>query len=297
MTSRLARKRPTLVSPTYTTGTVTSHDGTTIGYRRLGEGPGIIAVHGGLQAGQNFMKLGAALADEFTVYLPDRRGRGMSGPPGDRYSLTAECEDIDALLRETGTHNVFGLSSGAIVALQAALTVPAIHKVALYEPPLSIHDSTPMGWVTRYDQEVARGDLASAMITVMEGTQSAPSFLRFLPRSVLACLLGHVINKEPSRLGSDDVPLKVLIPTMHFDAQLVMESRDTLDSFRAMPAEVLLLGGSKSPPYLKRALDDLSSVLPNTRRVDFLGVGHLAADNSGKPERVAQELRRFFQPS
>jgi len=58
MTSRLARKRPTLVSPTYTTGTVTSHDGTTIGYRRLGEGPGIIAVHGGLQAGQNFMKAG-----------------------------------------------------------------------------------------------------------------------------------------------------------------------------------------------------------------------------------------------
>ena len=61
--------------------------------------------------------------------------------------------------------------------------------------------------------------------------------------------------------------------------------------------KVLLLGGSKSPPYLKRTLDDLSSVLPNTRRVDFLGVGHLAADNSGKPERVAQELRRFFQPS
>jgi pimeloyl-ACP methyl ester carboxylesterase len=288
------RTKGTTDSPAYTTGSVTSQDGTTIGYRQLGEGPGIIAVHGGMQAGQNFMKLGGALADEFTVYLPDRRGRGLSGPPGDSYSLRAECEDIAALLTETGAHSVFGLSSGAIIALQSALTLPAIHRVALYEPPLSFNHSTPLDWETRFDRDVARGDLASAMITVMNGTKTAPPFLRLMPHFVLAALMNHFINVEASNMNSDDVPMKALIPTMHWDAQLVIETQGTPDRFKAMPAEVLLLGGSKSARYLTTALDGLSSVLPITRRVELPGVGHLAADNSGRPERVAQELRRFF---
>src|ERR1700749_1093571 len=149
-------------SPAYRTGSVTSCDGTTIGYRRLGHGPGLIAVHGGMQAAQNLMKLAMALADSFTVYLPDRRGRGLSGPPGSHYSLTAECEDIDALAQATAARNIFGLSSGPIIALRAALVLPAIDKAALYEPPLSVSGSTPTGWLARYDREVAKGALGSA---------------------------------------------------------------------------------------------------------------------------------------
>jgi len=59
-------------------------------------------------------------------------------------------------------------------------------------------------------------------------------------------------------------------------------------------AEALLLGGAKSPTYLKVALNALEKTLPHVRRVEFAGVGHLAADNSGKPELVAQVLRQFF---
>ena len=184
----------------YTTGSVTSRDGTIIGYRQLGHGPGIIAVHGGMQAAQNFMRLAAALADAFTVYVPDRRGRGLSGPPGAYYSLQTECEDIEVLIRATGAHNVFGLSSGALIVLHAALTLPATDKVALYEPPLSIDHSTPTWWVTRYDREVAQGKLGSAMLTVVRGTQMTPPILRFVPRSLLALLLDHAV-----RLGSEDM--------------------------------------------------------------------------------------------
>jgi pimeloyl-ACP methyl ester carboxylesterase len=71
----------------YTVDSVTSRDGTTISYRRLGHGPGIVAVHGGAQAAQNLMDLATALAESFSVYVPDRRGRGLSGPPGDSYGL------------------------------------------------------------------------------------------------------------------------------------------------------------------------------------------------------------------
>ena len=67
-----------------------------------------------------------------------------------------------------------------------------------------------------------------------------------------------------------------------------------LESFTAMGAEVLLLGGSKSQQFLRLALDALSTVLPHVRRVELEGPDHLGPDNRGKPERVAEELGRFF---
>jgi pimeloyl-ACP methyl ester carboxylesterase len=69
-------------SQKYTKSSVTSKDGTIIGYRQMGSGPGIIIMHGGISSSQYYMKLGAALSDEFTVYIPDRRGRGLSGSLG-----------------------------------------------------------------------------------------------------------------------------------------------------------------------------------------------------------------------
>jgi pimeloyl-ACP methyl ester carboxylesterase len=319
-------------SPSYGTGSVTSRDGTIIGYRQLGHGPGVIAVHGGMQAAQNLMKLAGALADSFAVYLPDRRGRGLSGAPGSHYSLATECEDIDALARATGARNIFGLSSGAIIALQAALVLPAIGKAALYEPPLSVNGSTPTGWVARYDREVARGKLASAAITAARGTQTAPPVLRFVPRMAMELPLNAALrlggnrasgpgspaggsparqaalrvllwplrkaaqrNQAPGEAaGRDDVPLRTLVPAMHYDAQLVLETEGSLHTFASTPADVLLLGGSRSPAYLKTSLDALASVLPRVQRVELAGCGHLAPDNTGDPERVAWELRSFF---
>ena len=82
----------------YTTDSVISKDGTIIGYRQMGTGPGIILVHGGAKASQTLMKLGTTLSDEFTIYIPDRRGRGLSGPFGDDYGLQREVEDMDATI-------------------------------------------------------------------------------------------------------------------------------------------------------------------------------------------------------
>ena len=81
---------------------------------------------------------------------------------------------------------------------------------------------------------------------------------------------------------------------MRQDATLVADSAGPLDRFAAVTAETLLLGGSRSPAYLTGVLNALEVVLPHVRRVTLDGVGHLAADNTGKPERVAAELRKFL---
>src|SRR5450755_702022 len=137
-----------------TTDHVISLDGTSIGYHSFGHGPGLVMVPGSKEPAESHRQLGEALADMCTIYLPDRRGRGLSGPYGSGYSIRKEVEDLDAVLAQTGAHYVFGVSSSGLIALEAARTLPAVHKVALYEPALLMAGSTRTGWLARYDQQL-----------------------------------------------------------------------------------------------------------------------------------------------
>jgi pimeloyl-ACP methyl ester carboxylesterase len=281
----------------YIQGAVVSKDGTTIGYRQLGRGPGLVVLHGAMESAQSHMQLAEALADTYTVYLPDRRGRGLSGPYRSGDVVSQEVEDIDALLTKTGAHDVFGVSSGAIISLQAALTLRAIRRAAIFEPPLMFSGSAPTAWLTRFDNEMAHGKVAAAMITGMKGAEMGPPMLNLIPRWLLERMTTMMMASEDKKASDDDVTMRMLAPTLHYDFQLVIEMDGALESFRALRAEVLLLGGSKSPAYLTRAVDALEKVLPHVTRVEFPGLGHEASGNTdrrGQPERVAQELRRFF---
>jgi pimeloyl-ACP methyl ester carboxylesterase len=134
----------------YQTGSVISKDGTVIGYRQMGSGPSLIITHGGLDAAQTHLKLRALLSDKFTVYIPDRRGRGLSGPFGENYGLQREADDVEALLKETGAHYLFGVSSGALIILRSSLTLKGIHKIALYEPLVYLINQRWTDLTTRY---------------------------------------------------------------------------------------------------------------------------------------------------
>jgi pimeloyl-ACP methyl ester carboxylesterase len=281
----------------YTTCFVTSKDGTTIGYRQLGRGPALLLLHGHMESAQSHIQLAEALAASFTVYLPDRRGRGLSGPYGKDYSIQKDVEDMDALLTKTGAHYVFGVSSGGIIWLQAALSLSSIHKAAIYEPPLLINGSLPIAWLTRFDKEMAQGKVASALITAMKGTQMGPPIFNVIPHRLLELLTNMAMKNEDNKAKDYDVTMRMLAPTLHYDFQLVVEMAEKLKSFKAIQAEVLLLGGSKSPAYFKVALDTLEKVLPHVTRIEFPGLGHGGSGNTnrgGKPERLAQELLKFF---
>lgn len=280
-----------MASVPYTAHTVRSADGTIIGYRRVGSGRGLILVHGGMMGSQNLMKLGQALADAFTIYIPDRRGRGLSGSHGN-YSLEKEAEDMRAVVGATGAGKIFGLSSGAIVTLQAALSELAIDKVILYEPPIPVGGYDPRRWLAQYHEEIAQGKFGAALLTVADGT-NGPTLLTRL-RFITAPLLNLAIRAETKNVKGDDVSLKDLILTMSYDAQTVMQSTGLIEKAKELHAHVLLQGGSKSPGYLKAALDALQATIPQVERVTLRGVGHLAADNGGRPRLVAQELKTFL---
>ncbi len=280
----------------YTTDFVISEDGTKIGYRKLGSGAGLLLVHGGMMSSQNFMKLGEHLSGRFTVYIPDRRGRGLSDAQGDNYGLFAESDDLLAIIKKTKAENIFGLSSGAIVVLQTALAEPSVKKIALYEPPIPVSGTDPAAWVGGYELAMAEGNLGKAMISIVKGTGDS-SLLGKLPGFITIPFMNFAIKadaKDKEGKGKNEVSLKTLISTMHFDPKLVSQSGDIITKCKNLRADVLLLGGQKSQQYLKAALNALSFALPKSKRIELKGVGHLAADNGGKPKVVAKELCSFF---
>jgi len=280
--------------PASSAGTVRSADGTAIGYYQVGRGPGAILLHGAGQTSRNLSALAAGLADVCTVYVPDRRGRGSSGPYGQFRGLRTEIEDLSALVDATGCRFVFGLSAGAVIAIETALTRPDIAKLALYEPPLSFDGVQHATWVPRYERELHAGRLGSALVAVLKGTADRTA-IRYVPGFLLAAPLNFAISRTAGRPVPDgEISPRDLIPTLHYDAMTVMDAAGPLDRFAALGCQVLLLGGSKSARRLTATLDGLAAVLPAARRVTLHGVGHTAADNRRQPALVAAQLREFF---
>lgn len=117
-----------------------SQDGTPIAYQQAGRGPSLILVDGALcyRASGPSGPLAALLTPHFTVYTYDRRGRGESGDTAP-YAVEREVEDLRAILSEAGgSAFVYGISSGAALALEAASRLAGIRRLALYEAPFEL---------------------------------------------------------------------------------------------------------------------------------------------------------------
>jgi pimeloyl-ACP methyl ester carboxylesterase len=285
-----------------TTGSVASADGTTIGYLRTGCGPAVVVLHGSNESARSHTRLAMSLASEFTVYLPDRRGRGMSGPHRPGHGMRAEVEDLRAVVAASGAQAVFGVSISGLIALQAALTAPAIRQVAVYEPALLPDRSGRYtSWTGRFDQEMATGRVADALITSIYGLDLAPPALRFLPRRLLTAATSAALKKQDAQATAGTVTMRQLAPTIRYEGLLLAETAGTIDTFADLDAEVLLMGGDmKRPAFIRPAFDALARKLQHKRCVRFPGLDHGGSadpgptNRGGKPDVVAPDILSFF---
>ena len=281
------------------TGFVTSRDGTQIGYRKLGSGPGVVILHGSMESGHSHRRLAEGLADLFTVYLPDRRGHGQSGPAGDVFGIDREVEDLEAVMRVAESTRVFGVSSSGLIALEAARRLPSIQRVAVYEPFVT-QDTASTEWLERFDAEMAEGKVAAALITSMFGLGLAPPFLKLFPRRLLVTMTDRAMRAEDRRAQGDEETMRKLAPTLHLEGVVLAAGQGRIESFADVAADVLLMGGTKGLRRLGPARDPLERVLPSCERIEFHGLDHGGSSDvsrtnpHGKPEVVAHEVRRFF---
>lgn len=287
-----------------TQGAVTSRDGTRIGYWKTGHGPAVVVLHGSMESARSHTLLARALADDFTIYLPDRRGRGLSGPHRPDHAVRTEVEDLEAVLREAGATRAFGVSASGAVVLAAARALPVLTKIAVYEPALVADAAPHVAWLTRFDREVAEGNIAAAMITSMFGLELAPAVFKVMPRRLLASITEKLMKKEDRQAGPDDLTLRKLAPTVHYEGALIVELAGRFEAYRDVAAEVLLMGGSKGLSFLRPAREALADVLPRCRRVEFDGLDHGSSsdpseiNSTGSAEavaRIAAEVRTAFR--
>jgi pimeloyl-ACP methyl ester carboxylesterase len=186
-----------LTPPAATTpssGTVTSRDGTRIAFCSVGQGPAIVVLHGAMETAQSHLDVAAELAGRARIVLPDRRGRGASGPAHPDDGIARQVEDLEAVIAATGARALVGVSAGALVALEAARTLPDVERVALFEPPLSVDGSFSMEWLDRFDAEIAAGRTASALVTGMLAAEMGPPWMLKLPRSVLELMTSAMLR-------------------------------------------------------------------------------------------------------
>src|SRR5688572_4629418 len=131
-------------APTSGAGEARAADGARIRYLDEGQGPPIVVVHPGSSDVDSWRGVGASLSWAFRVLRIERRLYARGGPPA-AHSVALEVQDVHAVLsvlREPAL--LVGHSSGAVVALEAALHAPsALAGLVLYEPPVAVTE--PLG--------------------------------------------------------------------------------------------------------------------------------------------------------
>lgn len=93
----------------------------------LGQGPGLVLLHGGGPDRYSLLPLARRLADGFTVLLPDVRGYGRSVcTDPDRHHWAQYTDDVRALLDHLGWPRVAvgGTGMGGTIALRTAAACP-----------------------------------------------------------------------------------------------------------------------------------------------------------------------------
>ena len=265
--------------------TVMSKDGTAIAFDQSGQGPALILVASASGTRKDQAGLAAALAPHFTVLAYDRRARGESGDTAP-YAVEREVEDLDALITEAGgSAFVFGHSSGAVLALEAARLLPSkITKLALYEPPFIIDDSRPplpqdaAAHLTRLVSSGRRGEAVEYFMTQLGLPAEMIAQMRHSPmwpgQEAVARTLAYDVTIMGDTQRGDPLPLRkwasVTVPTLVMDG-------------------TVFLGRADRHAYLHHGAQELATILPDARLRTLEGQDHGPAD-----EVLAPALREFF---
>ena len=259
--------------------TARSQDGTAIAYEKVGSGPALVLVDGAL-CSRGFgpcRGLANALADRFTVYFYDRRGRGESGDT-QPYAAEREYEDLEAVIGAAGADSyVAGFSSGGALALQAAASGVKMRKVAVYEPPyvgLSDAKGQKVDYLGHLNGLIAKGDRGGAvgyfMVKMVGGPRFLPIMMRLFPKAwKQLTAVAHTLPYDATVMGDFEVPVtalgRVSVPT-------------------------LVMAGSKARPNMTAGVRAVADAVPGARHKTLAGQTHQV-----KNEAIAPALTAFFR--
>ncbi|HTI60155.1 alpha/beta hydrolase [Mucilaginibacter sp.] len=253
---------------------VTSKDGTLIAYEKTGSGLPLILVDGAL-CSRDFgpmPKLAQFLAGSFTVFTYDRRGRNESGDTKP-YAAEREVEDIEALINVAGgAAYVYGVSSGAALALAAAANGLNITKLALYEPPFDVSDEghhAPADSLPQLKALITQDRRGDAVKYFMKDIIGIP------PLVVFMMTLFPIWKK-----------LKAVAHTLPYDITILDGFGLPVERAKSVRVRTLVSGGDKSQVLLQHAVKKLAEVIPNCELRMLKGQTHNVSEKAIGPVLV-----------
>jgi len=257
--------------------TVTSKDGTQIAWEKQGSGLPLILVDGALcsRAFGPMPKLAPLLAQHFTVYIYDRRGRNESGDTAP-YAPEREVEDLEAVLKEAGgSAYVYGISSGAGLSLRAAASGLDITRLALYEPPFEVpgeQNGAPKDMLQQLQTRVAenrRGDTVKYFMKIV----GVPKF------GIFMMSLFPIFKK-----------LKAVAHTLPYDIQIMDGFKIPEERAKVVKVPTLVAAGTKTSKPIKRSAKYLSERISGSELKMLEGQTHDVSEKA-----IAPVLIEFFK--
>jgi pimeloyl-ACP methyl ester carboxylesterase len=257
--------------------TATSADGTTISYETVGDGPPLVLAGGAFNDRRSpsaGLPLAELLAGEHAVTCFDRRGRGDSGDTAP-YAPEREIEDLAAVVAAVGGRAaVFGHSSGAALALRAAVAGAGVTALVLFEPPFTAPDLGAAGNVElgrRLEDLLAadrRGDAVEAFQLAIG-----------IPPALVAQL-----RDAPFRPG-----LEAIAHTLPYDLAVIGPGTVPVDLLKQVDVPTLVVAGSASPEPLVAAARAVAGAVDGAELALVEG-----ADHGAPPDVLAAPVRRFL---
>lgn len=266
---------------------VFSQDGTAIAYEQTGQGPLLIVVSAALTDRDGNRQLGRQLASSFTVLNYDRRGRGLSGD-NQPYAVEREIEDVTALANTSRDPvYLFGSSSGAALALDAANHLGArVAKVFLYEPPFIVDASRsplPESLPNEIHAALGANDRTEALTLFFSKGMGIPKpgvlFMRaMLPAWADMLRLAHTVPYDLEILSGTQSG-KPLTP----------------GRWSSVTAPTMVAVGAKSEPFFHSGAKALLGLLPAATVKSLDGLDHSALVMA--PQMLGSAVIEFFARS
>ncbi len=243
---------------------VASKDGTTIAYDVYGSGPPLIYITGAT-CFRKFMPIvqdAKTFANAFTVYNYDRRGRGDSGNTSP-YAIEREVEDIEAMIDAAGGKaNLLGHSSGAVLALEAALRLgDKIDRVVMYDPPY-VHDEA---------EKATYAQLSHAVQTLLDAGNNKRAVKTFSKGIGMPTLFVWLLPLFPGWKT-----MAALAPTLAYDIALTKDL-PPLDRAAQVTVPMQIIVGEKSPAFMQQVGRELTDVMPTATFKLLAGQDHMVS--------------------
>lgn len=241
-----------------------SRDGTRIAYAKTGSGELVIAVFGAT-CFKDFLPVKSdvkTLSKYFTVINYDRRGRGGSLQHSS-WSLQKEIEDIDALIDDNGgSAYIYGHSSGAVIALEAAVTLEnKIKGVMIYDA----------SYVSSQTEKETYNSTKVTVENLLKSRQNAKAIKTFLTEIGMPKMSAILLPLIPGWKT-----MKRLAPTLMYDITLT-ENLPPLERLQRISVPVLILAGDKNPESIMKVYSHIVDTIPNNQHHILVGRDHMAS--------------------